>query len=69
MLGKHLLLPGVDKMITHISVEATFKDGTKTITINDPIATDYGDLELAFYGSCMSLPSYDSILNKVNNLI
>ena len=40
--GKHVLkknqvLPGVSELIHSIQVEATFDDGTKLVTVHDPI--------------------------------
>jgi len=40
--GKHVLskddvLPGVAELIHSIQVEATFEDGTKLVTVHDPI--------------------------------
>jgi urease subunit gamma/beta len=32
------VMPGVPEMIEHVQVEATFPDGTKLVTITDPIA-------------------------------
>lgn len=41
-IGKHVLtrndvMVGVPEMITNVQVEATFFDGTKLVTIHDPI--------------------------------
>lgn len=41
-MGKHILtrddvMMGVPEMITDVQVEATFSDGTKLVTIHDPI--------------------------------
>lgn len=40
--GRHVLskgdvLPGVPEMLNTVQVEATFEDGTKLVTIHDPI--------------------------------
>ena len=37
VLGKDDVLPGVPEIIHTIQVEATFEDGTKLVTIHDPI--------------------------------
>ena len=37
VLGKDDVLPGVTDIIHTIQVEATFEDGTKLVTIHDPI--------------------------------
>jgi len=41
-LGKHLLakddvMEGIAEMITEVQIEATFPDGTKLVTVHDPI--------------------------------
>lgn len=43
-LGRHILttddvMEGVDTMIGEIQVEATFPDGTKLVTVHDPITS------------------------------
>ena len=40
--GRHILtradvMPGVSEMIDEIQVEATFPDGTKLVTVHEPI--------------------------------
>uniref|UniRef100_A0A7N0UTH7 Urease n=1 Tax=Kalanchoe fedtschenkoi TaxID=63787 RepID=A0A7N0UTH7_KALFE len=40
-------------------VEGTFPDGTKLITVHDPIVRENGNLELALYGSFLPIPSLD----------
>ena len=40
--GKHLLtrndvMEGVPEMISNVQIEATFPDGTKQLTIHDPV--------------------------------
>jgi urease subunit gamma len=37
VLSKNDVLPGVPEMILSVQVEATFEDGTKLVTIHDPI--------------------------------
>ena len=37
VLSKEDVLPGVPEMIQTVQVEATFDDGTKLVTIHDPI--------------------------------
>lgn len=56
MLGRADVQPGVPEMIHEVQVEGTFPDGTKLITVHDPIAADRGDLELALYGSFLPVP-------------
>lgn len=40
MLQKNQVMDGVAEMIHEIQLEATFPDGTKLVTVHDPIATD-----------------------------
>ena len=37
VLSKEDVLPGVTELIHSVQVEATFEDGTKLVTIHDPI--------------------------------
>ena len=37
VLSKNDVLPGVAELIHSIQVEATFEDGTKLVTVHDPI--------------------------------
>ena len=37
ILGKNDVMPGVGDMIDEIQVEATFPDGTKLVTVHEPI--------------------------------
>jgi urease subunit gamma len=37
VLSKNDVLPGVSDLIRSIQVEATFEDGTKLVTVHDPI--------------------------------
>ncbi len=37
ILSKEDVLEGVDKMVTEVQVEATFPDGTKLVTVHNPI--------------------------------
>src|SRR5258706_11513508 len=55
-LGRNQVLPGVAEMITEIQVEGTFPDGTKLVTVHQPIAAENGNLSLALYGSFLPVP-------------
>lgn len=57
ILGRAHVLPGVAEMIHEVQVEGTFEDGTKLVTVHDPIATFRGDIALALYGSFLPVPS------------
>ena len=60
VLGKRHVLPGVAGVLHEVQVEGTFVDGTKLVTVHDPIATDDGDLSLALYGSFLPTPKKDA---------
>src|SRR5262245_6689396 len=53
LLGRAQVMPGVPEMIHEVQVEGTFADGTKLVTVHDPITSEQGDLGLALYGSCL----------------
>jgi urease subunit gamma/beta len=56
MLGRRQVMEGVAEMIHEVQIEGTFPDGTKLVTVHDPIADEHGDLELALYGSFLPVP-------------
>ena len=56
VLGRQDVLDGVSDMIHEVQVEGTFPDGTKLVTVHEPIASEYGDLQLALYGSFLPVP-------------
>jgi urease subunit gamma/beta len=56
MLGRRQVMEGVAEMIHEVQVEGTFADGTKLVTVHDPIADEHGDLDLALYGSFLPVP-------------
>lgn len=57
MLGQRHVLPGVASVLSEVQIEATFPDGTKLVTLHDPIASSNGDLELCLKGSFLPIPS------------
>lgn len=57
ILGRRQVMEGVPEMIDEVQVEGTFPDGTKLVTVHDPIAGDDGDLALALYGSFLPVPA------------
>jgi urease subunit gamma/beta len=59
ILGRRQVLEGVPEMIHEVQVEGTFPDGTKLVTVHDPIALDDGDLALALHGSFLPVPPLD----------
>jgi urease subunit gamma/beta len=56
ILGRRQVMAGVPEMIHEVQVEGTFPDGTKLVTVHDPIADEHGDLDLALYGSFLPVP-------------
>jgi urease subunit gamma/beta len=44
VLGADDVLPGVAALVPEVQVEATFPDGTKLVTLHDPIPAPAGDL-------------------------
>mmetsp|Transcript_20073 Transcript_20073/g.40270 ORF Transcript_20073/g.40270 Transcript_20073/m.40270 type:complete len:948 (+) Transcript_20073:94-2937(+) len=57
LLGRNQVLPGVPSMVREVQVEATFPDGTKLLTVHDPIGMADGNLELALEGSFLPVPN------------
>lgn len=56
ILGTRQVMAGVPSLVHEVQVEGTFEDGTKLITVHDPIALEDGDLSLALYGSFLPVP-------------
>jgi urease subunit gamma/beta len=56
MLGRRQVLPGIAEMVDSVAVEGTFPDGTKLVSVHDPIVLEDGDLNLALYGSFLPVP-------------
>lgn len=57
MLGRAQVLPGVAAMIHEVQVEGTFEDGTKLVTVHEPISSMQGDLALALWGTFLPIPA------------
>lgn len=56
ILGRRQVIAGVAELVHDVQVEGTFADGTKLVTVHDPITLEDGDLELALYGSFLPVP-------------
>ena len=56
LLGRNQVMPGVPEMIYDVQVEGTFPDGSKLVTVHQPIASENGDLSLALHGSFLPVP-------------
>ncbi|KAK4429704.1 Urease [Sesamum alatum] len=59
LLGRRQVLPAVPYLLHSVQVEGTFPDGTKLVTIQDPISCENGNLELALHGTFLPVPSLD----------
>ncbi len=55
ILGMNNVLPNVPETIHEVQVEGTFPDGTKLVTVHDPICRESGDPSLALYGSGLTM--------------
>src|ERR671936_2657628 len=56
MLGRREVMAGVPELVREVQVEGTFADGTKLVTVHQPIAAEHGDLALALHGSFLPVP-------------
>ncbi|MVN74822.1 urease subunit beta [Hymenobacter sp. HMF4947] len=54
LLGLADVLEGVADLLHEVQVEGTFPDGTKLVTVHQPICREHGSSELALYGSGLS---------------
>jgi urease subunit gamma/beta len=59
LLGRRQVMDGVAEMIDEVQVEGTFPDGSKLVTVHDPIARIDGDLALALHGSFLPVPALE----------
>ena len=60
LLGRRQVMDGVPEMIHDVQVEGTFPDGSKLVTVHQPIVRGDGDLALALYGSFLPVPALAS---------
>jgi urease subunit gamma/beta len=56
-LGRADVMEHVPEMVVEVQVEGTFPDGSKLVTVHHPIVSEYGNLELALYGSFLPIPT------------
>lgn len=56
LLGRNQVMPHVPSLVNEVQIEATFRDGTKLLTIHNPIGSLDGDLALALEGSFLPVP-------------
>jgi urease subunit gamma/beta len=57
LLGRAEVMPHVPEMVAEVQVEGTFPDGSKLVTVHNPIVAEHGNLDLALYGSFLPVPS------------
>ncbi|KAF5189930.1 Urease subunit alpha [Thalictrum thalictroides] len=67
LITRRQVLPSVAHLLETVQVEGTFPDGTKLVTIHNPIASENGMLELALHGSFLPVPSLDRFLEMEND--
>jgi urease subunit gamma/beta len=56
-LGRDDVMDGVPEMLTEVQIEGTFPDGTKLVTVHQPVVRQQGDMKLALYGSFLPEPA------------
>jgi urease subunit gamma/beta len=56
LLGRADVMDGVPELVHEVQIEGTFPDGTKLVTVHNPIVAERGNLELALYGSFLPPP-------------
>lgn len=56
LLGRAEVMDGVAEMLAEVQVEGTFPDGTKLVTVHNPVVAEHGKLELALFGSFLPVP-------------
>jgi urease subunit gamma/beta len=56
LLGRADVMDGVAELVHEVQIEGTFPDGTKLVTVHNPIVAEHGNLELALYGSFLPVP-------------
>src|SRR6266496_3152790 len=57
LLGRADVMEGVPELVDEVQIEGTFPDGTKLVTVHNPIVAEHGNLELALYGSFLPVPT------------
>ena len=57
LLGRADVMDGVPELVHEVQIEGTFPDGTKLVTVHNPIVAEHGNLDLALYGSFLPVPS------------
>ena len=57
LLGRRQVMVGVASLVAEVQVEGTFPDGSKLVTVHEPICREHGDLALALHGSFLPVPA------------
>ncbi|KAJ5244958.1 hypothetical protein N7489_005054, partial [Penicillium chrysogenum] len=60
ILGRRHVHPSVAGTLTQLQIAGTFETGTRPITVEEPISTDDGDINMALYGCFLPAPVKDS---------
>lgn len=68
LLGRSDVMDGVAEMVYEVQVEGTFPDGSKLVTVHQPIVAEHGDLALALYGSFLPVPAraQDAVIARMD---
>lgn len=56
ILGRRHVLPSVVGTLSQLQIEGTLPTGTHLITVDEPISTDDGDINMALYNSFLPMP-------------
>jgi len=56
LIGKNQVMQGIETLVNEVQVEGTFPDGTKLVSVHEPIHLADGDLKLALHGSMLPTP-------------
>jgi len=57
MLGRNEVMAGIPQLLHEVQVEGTFPDGSKLVTVHNPIVLEHGELALALHGSFLPVPA------------
>lgn len=63
LIGRRQVMPGVCSLLSEVQVEACFPDGTKLVTLHNPITLNDGDLKLCLQSFFLPIPSLELFQN------
>lgn len=66
-LGRRQVMTGVPELVSEVQIEGTFPDGTKLVTVHEPVASEDGDLELALYGTFLPVPPLTAFVTPIDD--